>query len=81
MNSTYCFCKNSDVSFNCAGVSSNYYADQKDIHRIDAVFKRIVLDEMGLTSQRFVYLHNKQDAFYDRVLSLYNEERDMQDVI
>lgn len=71
---TYCFCKNSDVSFNCAGVSSNYYADQKDIHRIDAVFKRIVLDEMGLTSQRFVYLHNKQDAFYDRVLSLYNEE-------
>lgn len=71
---TYCFCKNSPVSFNNIDTFSNYYADQKDIHNIDAVYKRIVLVEMGLTSQRFVYLYNKQDAFYERVLSLFNEE-------
>lgn len=71
---TYCFCKDSDIAFNSADVSSNYYADLKDVHNIDAVYKRIVLDEMGLTSQRLVYLHNRQDVFYDRVLSLYNEE-------
>lgn len=70
---TYIFSEKIESANEGTLVMSEYTATQKDIHNIDAIYKRTVLDEMGVSTQRVVYLQNKQDEFYKRVLALYNE--------
>lgn len=71
---TYRFFEQITNSEDATIVLSEYTATQKDIHNIDAVYKRMVLDEMGAANLRVLYLHNKQEQYYDKVLAMFNED-------